>query len=749
MTERIERLKQKLEAISDSLVFYERAALLMEKEKEYRNEPNGRRYALSFRHLLRHMTVQIGDGELLVGMAKEILLSPQQEKQFSVWCQRHNQKATDLFSFDPLGILEITDSEERFAPDWLSSYGHLIPDWGKVLSSGYGGLRAEALRRMDDSALTGKQREFLENAVIACEAMSAFIRRYAELAQMLADTADDAAERARLLTIVRVCGNIAEGAAGDFREAIQLVWFTMLVIHVVCGARDYAYGRFDQYMYPYYKADMDGGRLTSEQALELIECLFIKSNEIIGYGWEAYKPKRILTVNSLQYILLSGADTNGADTTNDISWLVLDAIDELKCKQPTVNVRYHKNIDKAFFARACQITVSGLGYPSYFNDGVVIEALVNNGVDQEIAHDYGYYGCNNSFLPGHEDELREAWHCGPKYLEYALNRGACMLTGKVQGAVTPSPYKLKSMDDVWEALRLQIADGIKKTVAHVEQSDAYWIEQKPFSFESVLMTDCLQRASSMNDQGSLQKHVNNHFVGFATVANSLYAIQKFVFEDQRYTLTDFVELLKDNWADDEYTRVYAKERLPKFGNDDDAVDAIGQKLAQMYAEELLKIGQTRGGRKLYPSIYSLWHHRGFGKLCAATADGRLAGEEVSESQSPVYSTEQNGPTAMFNSVAKMPFSMTPSGGLNIKFQPSLFTGEQGYQYLVALLEGFFAKGGMHAQINVVGKETLVDAQQHPEQYKNLLVRVVGYSAYFVSLSPEQQQEIIERTELTV
>ena len=577
--------------------------------------------------------------------------------------------------------------------------------------------------------------------------MNTYIGRYADEAErQMPETADEE-EKARLRDIAACCRALTRGGAGSFREAVQLLWFGMFTLQMVCGARDYAFGRMDQYLYPYYKADVHAGRLTREEALELLENLFIKTNEIIGYSWEAYRPKRVLCVNSLQYVLLSGQDRNGNDRTNDISWLAVQAAWELKLKQPTLNVCCHPGIDPDFLDYAVRVTASGLRYPSYFNDETVIPALLAQGVSEEDAYDYGYYGCNNSFLPGREDELRESWYCAPKLLEYALNSGACMRTGQVQCAVTPSPGKIRDMDGLFEALRLQMADVIRKGVAHVERSDRYWCELKPFSFESVLMRDCIQKASSMNADGSLQKHMNCHLVGLATLADSLYAIDRLVFQEKRFTLPELVELLKDDWEGEERLRMTIRGKWPKYGNDDDAVDGFAVRAAELFFDELDKVRMTATGRKLYGSVYSLWHHRAFGAVCAASADGRLAGEEISESQSPVYGMEKNGPTAMFNTVAKLPFCRTPSGGMNVKFQPRLFRGENGHRNLTALLKGYFARGGMHAQINVIGRETLEDAVAHPEKYRNLLVRVVGYSAYFVSLSPEQQQEMIDRTEL--
>ena len=747
MEERVRRLRDQLYEDNDRAVFYERMTLLLEGEKKYRSLDNGKKYAACFAHLLKNMTVEIKEDELIVGTAREIVMSSEQEEIFKKNTRRYNFRGTDLFSFDPLQLNEITDDDERFAPKWLCSYGHVIPAWDRLLRLGYSGIRQEAEKKLEEETLTKEQRGFLECAVTACSAVNTFILRYAHEAKQQSQTENRGKRKKELLQIAAAGRKLSEGGASGFYEAVQLVWYTMLVLHTVCGARDYAYGRIDRYLYPYYEKDVREGRLSREEALEILECMFVKANEVIGLTWEAYRPKRVLSVNSIQYILLSGSDREGNDTTNEVSRLVLEAVQELQIKQPTVNVCYHPKIDRAFWMQACETAAQGLGYPSFFCDRRVREALLYNGVPEEDIYDYGYYGCNNSYLPGKEDELREAWHCAPLYLEYALNQGASLINGKVTGPATKNLTEMHSMEDIYEALRIQMRDGIRKAVEHVERSDAYWNRLKPFSFESVIMEDCIERAGSMNRNGSRQRHLTNHMVGFATTANSLYALNRLVFQEKRYTLEDFVHILEEDWEGNELLRKYIWERYPKYGNDEDEVDAIAAKLADIYVEEVKRQSPMPNGRKLYPSIYSLWHHRNFGKLCGATADGRKAGSELSESQSPVYGTETEGPTAMFNSVAKLPLNHTPSGGINVKFQPKLFEGGEGYRNLASLLETFFRKGGMHAQINVVSRETLEDAKRHPDQHRNLLVRVVGYSAYFVTLSPEQQQEIIERTEL--
>ena len=745
MTERVKRLREAmLQNNDDRAVFYERMTLLLEADERFSGLGNGEKYARSFSYLLEHMDVFIKPDELIVGSVKEIVMDEAQERHFLSQCARHNVKATELFSFDPLGLLEITDPDERFATEFLCSYGHLIPDWPKLLRAGFDGLKQEARSRMTAFPHDTDKLDFLNNCVITCDAMMHFAQRYHDCAAVLHTRCQDEAEAARYAQIKRTCMAAAHGAR-RFDEAVQLVWFTMLVLQTVCGARDFAFGRLDQYLYPYYQKDLDAGVLTREQALELLECLFIKCNEIIGMTWEAYHPKRILSVNSLQYIMLSGADNNGNDTTNTISYLILEAVEALGLKQPTVNIIYHPDIDAGFWDEACRIAALGQGFPSFFNDAVVRRALKAGGVSEKNIEGYAYYGCNNSFLPGLEDSLREAWHCVPKYLEFALNHGRSMTDGKVQGAITPGAGKMTTMDDIYDALRRQMAHGIEKAKAHVEQSDAYWNEIQPFNFESVIMTHCIQRAQSMGKGGSEQRHFNNHFVGLATVANSLYALEQLVFADRLYSLETCVRLLKDNWAQDECTRALVKEKFLKFGNNEQAVDDIAQKVAKMFVEEIRKASPMDNGRLLYPSIYSLWHHRNFGACCAATADGRLRGEPLSESQSPVYDTEQKGPTAVFNSIAKLPLDHTPSGGLNVKFQPGLFQTPQGHRIFQALLEGYFKSGGLHVQVNVIGKEELLQAKARPEQHKNLLVRIVGYSSHFVTLTPEQQDEIINRT----
>ncbi len=484
-----------------------------------------------------------------------------------------------------------------------------------------------------------------------------------------------------------------------------------------------------------------------DERLELLECFFIKLNEIIGRGAESYKPKRILSVNSLQYLIIGGQDENGGDVSNDLSLTILEAVGELGLKQPTVVLRVHETLNPKLFAAACRVAQKGNGYPSFFNDKVVVKAFRYNGVSDVDSVNYVHYGCNNANIPGKEDELREAWHSLPKYLELALNDGHCMLTGKKLGAATIGVAHMQSFEDLFNAFQLQIRSGVWAAADRIRENDRIWQENKPFSFESLFIDDCIERGLDLTAKGSVYRHMNNHAVGLATAANALFAIRKLVFDDRRMSLEQLRQVLQANFEGYEALHEEIVRQFPKFGNDLESVDAIAERVANIFVREVFVVPlQISGGRALWPTFYSLWHHRELGKYTAATADGRLSGTPISENQSPVYDTERFGVTATLSSVARLPFACTPGGGLNVKLQAALVKGEKGAGILQGLISGYFQQGGMQIQMNLLDRATLMDAKAHPESHRNLLVRVVGYSSYFVTLSPEQQDEIIARTE---
>lgn len=744
MTERIQRLRRLFDQNDERAMFFERMLLLEEAKRQYAHCGRGELYARAFAHLLTHMTIDIRPDEMLVGAMHQTVPDETQERQYEKICEWNDFRLTNLFSGDAIRHTEFADGC-KYMPEWFAAWGHFCPDMNRVLRLGYRGIADEARARLKNSTLSRGQIDFLYNVIIIAEAVCVLGKRYAALAEELAGLAQDAAERTRLLEIKRICERTPALPAQSFHEALQTIWLTHLLENACCGARDYSFGRIDQYLYPYYEADVKAGCLTKEDALELIEDLFIHVNEMTGRSWENHKPKRISCANSIQYFILGGADEAGNDLSNELSYICLHACEEMGYKEPALIVRWHPNIDTAFMDECVRICAAGIGYPSFFDERKIIHALISRGMPIEAAREFAYHGCNNICIPGQSDELHENWHSLPKYLELALNEGVCMKTGKRVGAVTPPVSQIDSYDALFAALTLQTQHAVMQGAKIIWDFDREWSARKPMSFESVLTTHGIERAQSASEGATDHKVFANHLVGIGTMANSLYAIDEICFRKKLMTLSELVEVLKANWQGQELLRQRIWNRFLKFGNDDNTVDAYAEMTANMFVQTVCALDRLPNGRVAYPTIYSLWRHQEYGRDCAASADGRFAGEPLSESLSGTFGTEKNGPTASLNSAARLPLSMTPSGGNNVKFQPVVVSGADGLSRLRSMIEAYFEQGGTQLQINILDPAVLLDARKNPENHKNLLVRVVGYSAYFVTLSPQEQDEIIARS----
>ncbi len=747
MNDRIGRLAEKLYDYRHDAMFYERMTLLEEARKQHAGMTPGEVYANSLVYLLDNITVDILPDEHLAGRVKEIVPDEAQEAEFDRLKIDNNYKLTPHFSFEALRLATVTDPDDRYAPLWFGSYGHCTPDMARVLRLGFDGIKQEAEERLRDQALTDKQTLFLQNTIAVCEAMGRYGKRYAKKAEQLAaEASGDDAER--LTQIAEMMDRIPGQPASGFRGAVEMIWLVHMTEAAIVGARDYAFGRVDQYLYPYYKKDIESGKITREYAKELLQELFVKLNELIGRAMEDYDQKRVLQVNSLHYMIIAGTDENGNEVTNDVSFLMLEAIEELDmCKQPTMILRWFPGINNDFMNLAMRLVSNGRGFPTFVDERKTYEALVWYGVDEKAAHDFVFYGCNNICMPGNSDQLMEVWHNAGKYMELALNQGRCAFTGKKYGAETPPASQMKDMEDLWEAFRAQLGHCLMIGRQDLWSWDQAWARLRPFSFESVIDTHCVERAESVNEGGGDFKHYNNHFSGLATVANSFYAIKKLVFEEKQMTLPALLEILGNNWEGQELLRARVMNKFEKYGNNQDEVDDIAVRIGNMFIEEVKALPDFPNGRKAYADIYSLYHHRLFGRDVAATADGRMAHEQLSESVSGTYGTEKDGITSALRSAAKLAHNRTPSDSNNIKIQPAMVATQEGKDRLRAVIETYFGDGGSQLQINVVDNGLMEDARKHPEKHKNLLVRVVGFSAYYVHLAPEQQQEIIDRNTL--
>jgi formate C-acetyltransferase len=621
-----------------------------------------------------------------------------------------------------------------------------------VLNEGMMGIRARArdhlgrLRGEDEISLS--KRDFLQGAILCCEAIAAYARRYADEAEALARAEPAGARQQELLRISQVCRRVPAGPARSFHEAVQAVWLVDMVLHTVVGARDFALGRVDQYLFPYYERDLAEQRITPEQAQELIECLYIKCNEITGYGDQVNVDtrKRTPCQDSVIYAVLGGQTHDGRDATNLLSTICLKA-GYLKLKQPTIKVRYHEEIDEPFWREACKLARSG-GPVGFYNDHVEIPAFTSVGVGLEDARDYVHYGCCNANVPGKEGSLVQTFHNVPKYMELALNNGRDPLTGEQAGPRTGEVEEFESINAVMEALQLQIRHVMEAERAAHPPFTGEDYARCSFTAESIFLVDCIENGREWRLGGTKYYHKSHHFSGVATVADSLAAIQQVVFEDEELSLGELRDILNTDFEGHELLRQRLRNRCPKYGNDDDGVDGLAVSVADIFCDEVVRCNDVPHSIRFWPEIYSYHHHapRWFGGELGATPDGRRRGETLSENQSPTYGMDRRSPTACLNSMAKLPVHRTPGGGTNLRLHPTSMAGEQGVDTLSAMLRAYFGQGGQHLQINIVDSAALRDAQLHPDMYRTLSVRVVGYSAYFVALTRQVQDDIIRRTE---
>jgi pyruvate-formate lyase len=742
MRDRIVRLRDRLFSTDDRTVFWERMLALRRVHQKYRHERPTRLYALAMRELTESMSVVIQEDDLIVGQPKEVLLSEEQEKLFTEY------------------------SAEYYHPHWFYSRGHLTPAWDMLLERGLLGIQREAEDRMaaltPDEAGGDQRREFWEAIAACCQAVVALSARYAEAAACMAAGATDPGRRTELERIAAGCRQVPGLPARSFYEAVQSIWFLDFVLHAVCGSRDYSVGRLDQILLPYYRKDIADGTLTREDSVELLQSMCINMNAFIGIHDHYTTPvKRSLCKDSVQYLVLGGQMANGRDATNELSFLCLEAANDLGLKEPNLTVRYHPGIDRAFWNAVCEAVRGGASIGIY-NDDVVIAALQNLDISLEEARGYVHYGCCNPHLPGQEPQLREYQHSLVKCLELALHNGRDPYPAKPDrlenefrdhsrgysvdevfaGPPTGQPEDFKTFADLMDAVKVQIGHDVARAVAWKRRYyEEDYLARRPFCFESALVRDCVARGKDLNHGGARYGHHNSYAGGLATTADSLAAIKRAVYDEGWLSLAELREALASNFAGREILRQRLLNHCPKFGNDDDEVDAIARDIAEYFCRAALTQKDPVVG-VCWPGLYTYHRFKWIGQMAGATPDGRLAGNPTSENQGPVPGRAAQGPTATLRSLAKLPLRLTPGGGQTITLHPTLFAGPDGTRHLAELIETYFGLDGQHMQINVVSADTLRAAQQDPEAYRGLVVRITGYSAYFVTLDRQSQDLLI-------
>ena len=605
-----------------------------------------------------------------------------------------------------------------------------------------------ALRGLDffnDPGALGKQME-LQGMLIAADAVILFAERHAEKAEELAAAETHPRRKAELEKIAAVCRHVPAHAPRDFWEALQAYWFTHLSVITEANTWDsFCPGRFDQHLLPFYQQGLEDGTLTRETAKELLECLWVKFNNQPAPPKVGVTAAESGTYTDFANINLGGLKADGSDGVNEVTYLMLEVIDEMRLVQPSSNLQLSKKSPERFLQQGIEIIRKGWGQPSVFNADMVVEELLRQGKSLEDARQGGTSGCVETGAFGREAYILTGYFNLTKVLEIALNNGVDPRTGKQLGLETGDPRGFTSYQELFDAYRRQLHHFIDIKVRGNNIIERFYAEQLPVPFLSLLTEDCIAKGRDYNNGGPRYNTTYIMAVGPASCADSLTAVRCHVFERKDLSMDELLTALRENFEGHERTRLILWNKTPKFGNDDDDADQTYVDVTGAFYDEVNGRKNTKGG--FYRVNYlSTTCHVYFGSAIGATADGRKAWEPVSEGISPVQGADRLGPTAVLKSAAKMDHARTGGTLLNQKFTPRLLEGRQGVENLAHLIRSYFILDGHHIQFNVVTAETLRAAQAQPEKYRDLIVRVAGYSDFFCDLTEALQNEIIARTE---
>ena len=636
---------------------------------------------------------------------------------------------------------------------------HLAVNYGRLLSDGLRGYEQRTRERKDALDLTDPDSVdkyvFYKAVLIVIEAVHRFALRYAALAAELAQAEKDAGRRAELEEMSRICSKVPYEAADSFPEAVQSVWFIQLILQIESNGHSLSYGRFDQYMYPYYIKDIQTGKITEAAAIELLTCLWIKTMTINKVRSQSHT---LSSAGSPMYqnVTIGGQTAEKKDAVNELSFAVLRSVAQTRLTQPNLTVRYHRNLNKAFFDECVEVMKLGFGMPALNNDEVIIPSFMNWGVREEDAYNYSAIGCVETAIPG-----KWGYRCtGMSYINFprvllcAMNDGVDMTTGKRFTKGYGYFTEMESYDQLLAAWDQTVREMTRYSVIVENAIDKASERDVPDVLCSALTDDCIGRGKTIKEGGAVYDFISGLQVGIANMADSLAAIKKLVFEEKRITARQLWDAILDDFTSPENQRIQQLlQAVPKYGNDDDSVDQLVVEAYDSYLDEIRKYPNTRyqrgpiGGIR-YGGTSSISANVGQGMGTMATPDGRKAHEPLAEGCSPAHNSDKNGPTAVFKSVAKLPTEKITGGVLlNQKMTPMMLASEENKQKLELLIATFFNRlHGYHVQYNIVSRETLLDAQAHPEKHKDLIVRVAGYSAFFNVLSKATQDDIIGRTE---
>ena len=794
---RIDRFQKKMSNRVASICS-ERAVLYTESFKQTEGEPYILRKAKAFAHTLAHMTVYIESDSLIFGNQASSNFAAPVFPEFSIdWVVDELDGTNGATAFDKRSgdVFQCSEQVKKdireIAPYWhghthqdevasnltdeirdastqgvlhlggisSSGDGHIVPKHELVLGRGFRSIADEAREKMADPSMSDSQKVFYESVAISLEGVLYFFKRYADVARKMAESADNEKRKEELLAMADMASTMMEQPARSFWEGCEVCYMVHMLQMIESNGHSLSYGRFDQYMYPYYKKDMENGSLSEESALELLTCLWIKTLTVNKVRSQAHT---LSSAGSPMYqnVTIGGQTTDKKDAVNELSFTVLKSVAQTRLTQPNLTVRYHANLNKKFFDECIEVMKLGFGMPALNNDEIIIPSFINWGVKEEDAYNYSAIGCVETAVPG-----KWGYRCtGMSYINFprvllcAMNNGVDLTSKKRFTKGYGYFTEMETYEDLLAAWDKTVREMTRYSVIVENAIDKASERDVPDVLCSALTDDCIGRGKTIKEGGAVYDFISGLQVGIANMADSLAAIKKLVYEEKKITKQQLWDAILDNFQSPENKKIQEMliEEAPKYGNDNDYVDNLVVEAYDSYLDEIKKYPNTRyqrgpiGGIR-YGGTSSISANVGQGMGTIATPDGRNAFEPLAEGCSPAHNADKNGPTAIFKTVSKLPTEKITGGVLlNQKMTPQMLSTEENKQKLEMLIRTFFNRlHGYHVQYNIVSKETLIDAQKHPEKHKDLIVRVAGYSAFFNVLSKKTQDDIIGRTEQTL
>jgi len=782
-TPRIQNLRENsLNAINR--ISAERALLITEfyKSDVTRQVSLPVRRAMAFSHILNHKHICINDGELIVG---ERGPAPKATPTYPEVCL-HNIEDLEMLDKRPKVSYKVDDEvirayRENIIPFWNGQtnrdkvMANMTPEWQEAYAAGIftefqeqrapghtaGGDKifrkgmADIIQDIETSLASldffndpeaYNRQEELNAMKIAAQAIISFALRHADALVEIARTETNTERKKELLGMAAVCRRVPEQKPQTFHEALQHYWFIHVGVITELNPWDsFNPGRLDQHLYPFYAKEIAEGTLSKEKAIELLQAFWIKFNNHPAPPKVGVTALESSTYTDFALINLGGVKPEGSDAVNELSYIILDVIEEMRLLQPSSMVQISKKNPDYFVQRAVKITKTGFGQPSMFNTDAIVQQLVRQGKTIEDARNGGASGCVESGAFGTEAYFLTGYFNLPKILEITLNNGTDPQTGKCTGLKTGDASTFKSYDDLLEAFNLQLGYFINIKIKGNNTIEQIIANNLPAPFLSLVIDDCVANGKDYNAGGARYNTSYIQGVGLGTITDCLTAIRYHVFDEKTCTMERMLEALKNNFEGFDELRFTLVHETPKYGNDDDYADQAAREVFELFYNAVNDRPNARGG-KIRINMLPTTCHVYFGSKINALPDGRKAKEPLSEGISPVQGADRNGPTAVLKSAAKIDHIRTGGTLMNQKFTPNFFKDEESIAKLTHLIRSYFRMDGHHIQFNVVSAETLRDAQKHPEKYRGLIVRVAGYSDYFNDLGTDLQNEIIRRTE---